>query len=76
MPSLFIPVAAMGKCKQINNSNSLCVSDVISLIIHKKLRDFVDAMFPTLTATHVPKWCSVICYFRLYDAHEWQNNNS
>ena len=72
MPSLFIPVAAMGKCKQINNSNSLCVSDVISLIIHKKLRDFVDAMFPTLTATHV--FCHML--FRLYDAHEWQNNNS
>jgi len=33
---LFIPVAAMGKCKQINNSNSPYVSDVISLIIHEK----------------------------------------
>jgi len=36
MPSLFIPVAAMGKCKQINNSNLLYVSDVISLTIHER----------------------------------------
>jgi len=48
MPSLFIPVAAMGKCKQINNSNSPYVSDVILLIIHEKLRNFVDAVFPIL----------------------------
>jgi len=48
MPSLFIPVAAIGKCKQINNSNLLYVSDVISLIIHEKSHDFVCAKFPTL----------------------------
>ena len=28
-PSLFIPVATMGKCKQINNSNSLYVTSSI-----------------------------------------------
>ena len=33
---LVYPVAAMGKCKQINNSNLQYVSDVISLIIHEK----------------------------------------
>ena len=36
IPSLFIPVAAMGKCKQINNSNIPYVSNVISLIIHER----------------------------------------
>jgi len=33
--SLFILVAAMGKCKQINNSNLRYVSDVISLFMRK-----------------------------------------
>jgi len=40
----------MGKCKQINNSNSPYVSDVILLIIHEKSRDFIDAVLPTLNA--------------------------
>ena len=50
--SLFIPVAAMGECKQIDNSNLLYVRDVISLIIlfMRGLRDFVDAVFPTLVS--------------------------
>ena len=38
--SLFIPVAAMGECKQINKSNLLYVSDVISLIIHERITRF------------------------------------
>ena len=38
--SLFIPVAAMGKCKQINNSNIRYVGEVISLIIHEKNTQF------------------------------------
>ena len=38
--SSFIPVAAMGECKQINNSNLLYVSDVISLIIHERITRF------------------------------------
>jgi len=44
MPSLFIPVAAMGKYKQINKSNSAYVS--VSFINYSC--DFVDAVFPTL----------------------------
>jgi len=40
MPSLFIPVATMGKCKQIKNPNLQYVSDVISLIIHEKITRF------------------------------------
>jgi len=35
-PSLFILVATMGYYKQINNSNLLYVSDVVSLIIHER----------------------------------------
>ena len=35
-PPCFILVAAMGKRKQINNSNSPYVSDVISLYIHER----------------------------------------
>ena len=31
-----IPVAAMGKCKQINNSNLQYGSDIILLIIHER----------------------------------------
>ena len=46
-PCLF--VAAMRKCKQINNSNSPYVSDVIINYSWEKLRDFVDAVFPTLS---------------------------
>jgi len=34
---LFILVATMGKWKQINNSNLLYVSDVISLIINERI---------------------------------------
>jgi len=30
----------MGKCKQINNSNLLYVSDIISLIIHREITRF------------------------------------
>jgi len=37
-PSLFIPVAAMGKCKQINNLQY--VSDIISIIIHERITRF------------------------------------
>ena len=33
------------KCKQIKNSNSPYVSDVISLIIHEKLRLYAQAAF-------------------------------
>jgi len=42
MPSLFIPVAAMGKCKQINNSNSpyVTIQDAATLLpSHKVLQN-------------------------------------
>jgi len=48
-PSLLILVTAMGKYKQINNSDLRYVNDVISLIIHEKLCNFVAAMLPTLS---------------------------
>jgi len=51
-PSLFIVVATMGKCKEVNNSNLLYVSDVISLIIHEILQDFANAVLSTLTKHH------------------------
>jgi len=35
MTSLFISVAAMGKCKQINNSILPYVTNIISLTIHE-----------------------------------------
>jgi len=37
-------VAAMGKCKQINNSNLLYMSDITSLIIHE--RNYVISLMP------------------------------
>ena len=48
---MFISVVAMGKCKQINNSNSPYVSDVIINYSWEKLHDYVDALCPTLTIT-------------------------
>ena len=48
MPSLLIPVATIEKCKQINSSNSLHVSDVIINYSWEKWCDFVNAVFPTL----------------------------
>ena len=48
---MFILVATMEKCKQINNSNSPYVSEIISLIIHERNYAILDAVFPTLIST-------------------------
>jgi len=47
-PSLLIPVAAMGKCKQINNTTLFTVRDVILLIIDE-INYARDAMLPENT---------------------------
>ena len=43
-PSLFILVAGIGKCKQINNSNLGHVSDIISLSIYE--RNYAISLMP------------------------------
>jgi len=60
MPSLFIPFAAMGKCKQINNSKLSYVSDVISLIIHERNYDFIHAVFLTLSHQTTVLNCTLV----------------
>ena len=45
-PSLLIQVAAMGKYKQINNSDLRYVNDVISLIIHE--RNYAILLLPLM----------------------------
>ena len=52
-PSLFIPVATMRKCTQINNSNSPYVSDVISLITHERNDVISYAVSPTLINDYI-----------------------
>ena len=48
MPTLFILVANMGKCKQISNSSQEYVSDVIHKLFIRKVCDFADLKLPTL----------------------------